>query len=145
MCTYYIFVLYIVQLTYNKYKKIKVTFHHRDIEAIVTYTVVRAMDFRCSNIVEADITSSGATGSISDTVPSVQSCSYTATLGNGVNLSSNINSSALGVPMMADPFSGSSGSDRKRTRRVAAADDETFEDILGQSKSLYSVIYSSIS
>lgn len=91
------------------------------------------MDFHGRNNVEADITFSGATGSISDTVPSVQSCSY-ATLGNGVNLSSSGNSSALGVPMMAGPFSGSSGSDRKRTRRVAAADDETFEDILGQSK-----------
>lgn len=92
-----------------------------------------AMDFHGSNNVEADITFSGAAGSNSDTVPSVQSCSY-ATLGNGVNLSSSGNSSALGVPLMAGPFSGSSGSDRKRTRRVAAADDETFEDILGQSK-----------
>ena len=98
------------------------------------------MDFRDSDNAEADITCSDASGSgIIDTVPTVQSYNY-ATFGSGVNLSSSSRSGVnLGVPMMAGPFNGSSGSDRKRTRRVAAADDEAFEDILGQSKLLLSV------
>lgn len=96
------------------------------------------MDFRDSDNAEADITCSDVSGSgVIDTVPTVQSYNY-ATFGNGVNLSSS-SSSSLGVPMLAGPFNGSSGSDRKRTRRVAAADDEAFEDILGQSKLLLSV------
>jgi len=87
------------------------------------------MDCHDSDNIEADITCSGVSGSgVNGPASPVQSYAN-ATLGNGVNHSS---SSSLGVPMITGSFNGN-GSDRKRTRRTVAADDEAFEDILGQS------------